>query len=232
MKPAPITVTARTIVLLLVAIVGVPLLPMLISGDWGWPEAWAYAVLNVGTFLVGRALAARRHPDILAERVRFMDHANTQPWDKALAPILVLSGVLSLVVAGLDHRFGWSPAFGPAARIAALAAIAAGYVFASWALIENRFFSGVVRLQTERGHHLITGGPYRWIRHPGYAGALLAYVVTPVLLDSLWAFAPVVLNIAVVVIRTRLEDRFLRGALDGYEGYAQRVRFRLIPGIW
>jgi protein-S-isoprenylcysteine O-methyltransferase Ste14 len=99
-------------------------------------------------------------------------------------------------------------------------------------LIENRFFSGMVRIQTDRGHHVISSGPYRWVRHPGYTGALLTYLATPIFLDSLWAFFPVLLLTMVLVIRTRLEDRTLHQKLDGYRDYASRVRYRLLPGVW
>jgi protein-S-isoprenylcysteine O-methyltransferase Ste14 len=99
-------------------------------------------------------------------------------------------------------------------------------------LIENRFFSGVVRIQIDRGHHVISGGPYRWIRHPGYAGGLLTYLATPVFLDSVWAFLPALFITMVLVIRTTLEDRFLQDELDGYRDYVKRVHYRFLPGVW
>jgi protein-S-isoprenylcysteine O-methyltransferase Ste14 len=113
-----------------------------------------------------------------------------------------------------------------------LVAILAGYAWASYALLENRFFSGVVRIQSERGHHVVSSGPYRWMRHPGYAGALLAALATPVFLDSRWAFLPAVLLTAILVVRTALEDRVLHDELAGYREYAERVRYRLLPGVW
>lgn len=90
----------------------------------------------------------------------------------------------------------------------------------------------MVRLQTDRGHQVVSSGPYRWMRHPGYAGAILTYLATPIFLDSLWAFIPTVLTTILFVIRTALEDRFLQGELEGYSDYAKRVRYRLLPGIW
>jgi protein-S-isoprenylcysteine O-methyltransferase Ste14 len=107
-----------------------------------------------------------------------------------------------------------------------------GYVLSSWALLENRFFSGVVRIQKDRGHQVVSTGPYGFVRHPGYAGALLAYLVTPVLLDSTWAFIPAVLMAGVVILRTALEDRTLQEELPGYKDYARKTRYRLLPGIW
>lgn len=117
-------------------------------------------------------------------------------------------------------------------KVAALAVILAGYVIATHALIENRFFSGIVRIQADRGHRVISSGPYRIIRHPGYAGSLLVYAAAPVFLDAPWAFLPAVLLIIALIVRTALEDRTLRRELAGYEEYAQRVRYRLMPGVW
>jgi protein-S-isoprenylcysteine O-methyltransferase Ste14 len=99
-------------------------------------------------------------------------------------------------------------------------------------LIENRFFSGMVRLQTDRGHQVVSSGPYQWVRHPGYAGVLLVYLATPVFLDTSWAFLPTGFTMILFVIRTALEDRFLQDELEGYRDYARRVRYRLLPGIW
>ncbi len=96
-------------------------------------------------------------------------------------------------------------------KILALAVILAGYALGAYALIENRFFSGMVRIQTERGHRVVSSGPYRWVRHPGYLGALLTYLATPVFLDSRWAFLPAVFLAIVLVIRTALEDEHLAG---------------------
>ena len=136
------------------------------------------------------------------------------------------------LVAGLDALFDWSTASGLPAKILSLAVMLAGYALGSYALIENRFFSGMVRIQADRGHHVVSSGPYRWIRHPGYAGALLAYWATPVFLDAYWAFLPVLFLTVVLVIRTELEDRTLQDELDGYREYARRVRYRLLPGAW
>jgi len=90
----------------------------------------------------------------------------------------------------------------------------------------------LVRIQTDRGHQVVSTGPYRWIRHPGYAGALLTYLATPLFLDSRWAFIPALYLAIVMVIRTSLEDRALQNELDGYRDYAGQVRYRLLPGVW
>jgi protein-S-isoprenylcysteine O-methyltransferase Ste14 len=90
----------------------------------------------------------------------------------------------------------------------------------------------MVRIQAERGHRVVSSGPYRWIRHPGYAGSLLAYLASPIWLDSAWAFLPAIIITILLFIRTYLEDKTLQDELDGYREYAGKVHFRLIPGIW
>ena len=224
--------TSKTIVRLVIVLLVVPLVPMIISGAWDWWEAWAYAVLNILGFIVSRVLAARRNPDILAERARSMELQDAKPWDKILSPALAFGALIILIVAGSDKGFGWSTPFSLNLKIAALIVIILGYVFGSWALVENKFFSGVVRIQTDRGHHVVTTGPYRIVRHPGYAGALWTYLAMPILFDSLWAFIPTVLLIAVLVLRTSLEDRTLQAELPGYKEYTQKTRYRLFPGVW
>ena len=227
------TLNARVILQVLVFVVLVPFLPLLISWDWGWWEAWVYALIGILGFVVSRFLAARRHPDLLAERAKFMRHEDIKPWDNVLARLVGLGGAWLPLFAGLDARYGWSTLdFGLTEEIIALVLILTGFAFGSWALMENRFFSGVVRIQKERGHHVISTGPYAWVRHPGYAGALLNYWFTPIVLDSLWTFVPVVFITVILVIRTSLEDRTLQEELPGYKEYAQRTRYRLLPGIW
>lgn len=224
--------TPRTIFRLAIVLLVVPLAPMIISGAWNWWEAWAYAVINILGFIISRVLAAHRNPDIITERARSMEMQDAKPWDKILSPALAFGALLILIVAGADKGFGWSAPFSLYAKIISLLVIVLGYVVGSWALIENKFFSGVVRIQTDRGHRVVTTGPYQIVRHPGYAGALWTYLAMPVLFDSLWAFIPAVLLIAILVLRTSLEDHTLQAELPGYADYTRRTRYRLFPGIW
>lgn len=232
MTTPPKTFTPRLILQMLMFIVLVPFLPLLISWNWSWWEGWAYAAIGILGFALSRALAARRHPDLIKERARFGRQPDAKPWDKLLSPLVGLGSGLIPLVAGLDARFSWSPAFAVDLKALALLVILAGYALGAYALIENRFFSGVVRIQTERGHHVISGGPYRWLRHPGYAGALWCYLATPFFLDASWALIPAALIIVLLVLRTALEDRTLQQELPGYREYAQKVRYRLLPGVW
>lgn len=226
------TFTLRTVIQMLFFILVIPFLPLLISWHWGWWEAWVYPIIAVLGFVVSRILAARRHPDLIAERAKMLQHEDAESWDKVLSPLVGLGGGLIPIVAGLDELFGWSPAYSSTAKIISLVIIMAGYALASYALIENAFFSGMVRIQKERSHYVVSSGPYGWVRHPGYASALLTYLATPVFLDSYWAFIPAILLSVVLIVRTRLEDATLQEKLEGYRDYAKRVRYRLLPGIW
>jgi protein-S-isoprenylcysteine O-methyltransferase Ste14 len=226
------TFSPRVIVRMMFFIIVVPFLPLLISWHWGWWEAWVFAVICIGGFAVSRVLAARRNPDLIAERARFMQHEDAKPWDKILAPLVGLGGGLIPLIAGLDELLSWSPAFSLAVKIIALALILGGFALSSYALIENRFFSGMVRIQADRSQQVVSSGPYRWMRHPGYAGSLLVYLAIPFFLDTSWALLPAVFFAVIVVIRTHLEDKTLQEELDGYRDYARRVRYRLLPGVW
>jgi len=226
------TFTLKVIVQLLIVVVIMPLLPLIISGAWNWLEAWIYAVISTVGFILSRWLAAKRHPDILQERARSMELQDAKSWDRILAPVMGLGSVFILVVAGFDKLYGWTSPFSLIIKIIAFIVILLGYVLGTWALMENRFFSGVVRIQTDRGHQVVTTGPYRFIRHPGYVGVIWTYLTLPLFLDSLWAFVPAVLTLAASVLRTALEDKTLQAELPGYKEYAQRTKYRLFPGIW
>ena len=137
-----------------------------------------------------------------------------------------------LVIAGLDHRFGWTSWIGVMAQISALVVCCLSYALAVWATASNAYFSQIVRIQTERGHEVATGGPYRFVRHPAYTGTILTSLAIPILLASWWAFAVGVLAALLMILRTILEDRTLQAELPGYPEYAHRVRYRLVPGVW
>jgi protein-S-isoprenylcysteine O-methyltransferase Ste14 len=117
-------------------------------------------------------------------------------------------------------------------QIAALVVVALGYAMLTWATVSNAFFSLAYRIQDDRGHRVATGGPYRYVRHPGYLGSVAFELMTPIMLGSLWALVPGALSALLLVVRTAREDRGLQADLEGYSEYANHVRFRLIPGIW
>lgn len=222
----------RIVVMLLLVLVIFPLLPMIISGRWDWWQAWVMFAVFVLSFIVSRAIAARKTPDILKERANSATRDNTQAWDKWLSPVVAFGSVFILLVAGLDVLFNWSPELPLGWELFGLFLIVVGYALGSYAFIENAFFSGTVRLQEERGHKVISSGPYAWVRHPGYLGSLIASLGIPLLLNSLWAYVPVIIIGFFFVLRTHLEDQFLQENLPGYSDYAKEVRYRLFPGIW
>lgn len=232
MEPEKKTSIVRIAIMLLLVLVIFPLLPMIISRRWNWWQAWVMAAIFMLGFIVSRAIAARKTPDILKERANYTTQGNTQAWDKWLSPVVAFGSVFILLVAGLDELFDWSPDLSLGLELFGLGLIVIGYVLGSYALVENAFFSGTVRLQPERGQTVINSGPYAWVRHPGYVGSLIANLGIPLLLDSAWAFLPVIIISVFFVLRTHLEDRFLRENLAGYNDYAKKVRYRLLPGIW
>lgn len=110
--------------------------------------------------------------------------------------------------------------------------MALGMSLFSWSMATNAYFSAMVRIQADRGHQVVSSGPYRFVRHPGYTGVIIFSLATPPMLDALWAFIPAVVLVITMIIRTRLEDRTLNAELEGYPEYAGCVRYRLVPGIW
>ena len=197
--------------------------------DW-WP-AWA-ALAVMFAWMAGTAIVILRlNPALLAERLG--PRKGAKSWDTAIMSSLGLVQLVRYIVAGLDQRHGWTGGLPAAAQIAALAVCALGYdLLFVWAIASNAFFSQIVRIQPERGQTVVTGGPYRTVRHPAYIGAILYELAVPVLLASWWAMIPSGLAAILLILRTALEDRTLQTELAGYGEYAHRVRYRLVPGIW
>lgn len=203
------------------------------AGRLNWWMGWAYIGSLVIFTIVGRAVVMVKNPDLLEERAASFNKEDVKPWDRVLVLLMVVVlPLLMMLVAGLDVRFGWSPPIALGVKLAAWAVLLFGMLVANWALIENSFFSGTVRIQKERDHSVVSTGPYAWVRHPGYAGALVANIVTPIMLGALWALIPAVILCAVTVLRTVLEDNALQHDLNGYAAYAGRVRYRLVPLVW
>jgi protein-S-isoprenylcysteine O-methyltransferase Ste14 len=210
-----------------------PLVLFLSAWDLAWWQGWAYSLLFAAAGIGGHIWSERRHPGLLAERLSYRSAPGVKPWDKVLAPLLGIStSFLPAIVAGLDHRFGWWPAFPTLLNAFGLILAAAGYAFALWAAAENRFFASVVRIQLDRGLAVCDSGPYRIVRHPGYAGLLLTLPGIVLALSSAWTSIPAALALVVIVIRAALEDRTLQAELPGYREYARGVRYRLVPWVY
>ncbi len=200
------------------------------AGRLRWGGAWAYIGLYLGSVAVTAVTILPKDPELIAERGQLAE--NTKGWDRLLTALFGLSSLATLIVAGLEVRFGRSRGIASSIRAVSAVFIALGHGLLSWSMASNRFFSTMVRLQKERGHVVATGGPYRYLRHPGYAGMIASSLATPLLLGSRWGLIPGGITGAIFVVRTVLEDRTLQKELDGYQGYAGRVRYRLLPGIW
>lgn len=200
------------------------------AGRLDWTEGWRF-VTGYGFFLTLYALwGLFRDPEQFRERGR--EAPNVKGWDRVIIRVYTALLVALFVVAGLDAgRFGWSAP--PAAvRVAGWAGLVASSAWISWVALTNTYLSRLVRIQVDRGHRVVSSGPYRFVRHPMYAGLLVLFVCIPLALGSLWGLIVSALNVALFVLRTALEDRTLQRELDGYAEYVQRVRYRLIPGVW
>jgi len=227
------TISPRQWIRLVVAYLLIPMILLICGGDLGWWQAWIYSLLILASGIGGRIWAEQQHPGITAERQNKESFHNAKVWDKVLAPLMAVSFVFPMViVAGLDHRYNWSPEVPLWLGVVGFIFIAFGYTFATWALAENRFFAGVVRIQTDRGHVVCDTGPYRFVRHPGYAGNILPLFGIVLALGAVWTLIPAAVALIIAVIRTALEDQTLQEELPGYRAYAQRVRYRLIPRIY
>jgi protein-S-isoprenylcysteine O-methyltransferase Ste14 len=195
-----------------------------------WWNAWAFLGLYLVFLVFNAILLLGRHKELVEERSRVGEGA--KGWDKVIGLIGTVFGLLILVLAGLDERFDWPGTLPLWIQLAALILMGITYPLFTWAMVSNRYFSTIVRIQKERGHSVQTGGPYRFVRHPGYASLLFSYLTLPFVLGSLWACIPASVLVVNLIVRTALEDRTLQNELGGYLEYAQRVRYRLIPGIW
>jgi protein-S-isoprenylcysteine O-methyltransferase Ste14 len=200
------------------------------AGRIDWWSAWAaLAVMSVWSIATA-VIIFRFNPDLLAERMG--PRQGAKRWDIAIMSTLGLTQLARYIVAGLDQRYGWTGGLPLAAQIGALIISILGYTLVVWATASNAFFSQIVRIQSERNHTVATGGPYRYMRHPAYLGALAYELAVPILLASWWAFMISLLNVVLLIIRTALEDRTLQAELTGYPDYVRQVRYRLLPGIW
>ncbi|MBN2368881.1 MAG: isoprenylcysteine carboxylmethyltransferase family protein [Vicinamibacteria bacterium] len=200
------------------------------AGRTNVPRAWIYLAAGLAVLAVTGMVVGRRNPEVI--KARAYGGAGTKVFDKIFGVFFFIFMFAVPVIAGLDAvRFGWAPLamfwLWPGLVI---------YVFSNvpviWAMAENRHLEQTVRIQEDRGHQAIMTGPYKYVRHPMYSGMILQHGATPLILGSLWAFVPVAALCASILARTALEDATLRRELFGYGDFAQRTRYRLLPGVW
>jgi len=213
-----------------VLFVGVTLLWPAGSLTWVW--GWALVGVYAAWVAINAIVLIPRDPDLLIERAS-RRREGLKSWDVVIMSIVGVLTIAKYVVAGFDFRHTWTTLHIPlAVRAACLLLAILAYSLGNWAMASNAFFSKIVRIQEDRGHTVATGGPYKYVRHPGYVGTFLFELATPIMLGSLWALIPGGISALLFIVRTALEDRDLMNELDGYREYAARVRYRLFPGIW
>jgi protein-S-isoprenylcysteine O-methyltransferase Ste14 len=207
------------------------------SGDWGWQAAWFILMAPIPLAVVpGLYYIQRYHPDLIQERQRFFRNQGTAWFEKYIVPPLLALILVKYFAAGLQHQQSNSstntPFLSTPAQQAAAVGLVLSYILQTWTHCVNKYFSSVVRIQSDRDHKVCSSGPYAYIRHPGYVGYCLLSVSEAVLLESSWAMAVTVLLVCVFVLRTVFEDAFLQANLPGYAAFAQRVKYRFIPLLW
>ncbi len=182
------------------------------SGKLFWGMAWAY-LSSVVLVLVANAIFMDR--DLMMERAQLQQ--GTKNWDINLSVFVAMLGpIIILLIAGLDKRFAWSHGISLQLQIAALALLVLGGLLGTWSMVANKYFSATVRIQSDRNHKVVSNGPYRYIRHPGYAGGIISIVMVPIVLGSWVALIPAILVACGYILRTALEDRTLQNELAGY----------------
>lgn len=191
---------------------------------------WIYLVFNLAATLLWFAIVERKNPGLAKERLR----PGSPDREGRLGLLaLVATSLAHYLIAGLDvGRFHWSDSVPFRAQVAGLIGYAAAFGVFIWAMSVNPFFSSVVRIQRDRGQRVITTGPYKYVRHPAYLVGIFLLLLDGLALGSRWSLVPAALWIPALLRRTIVEDKLLRAELEGYEAYAQRVRYRLVPGIW
>ena len=194
-----------------------------------WPNAWWFSGILLTALVVSALHLARVNPEIFVARRRI--GAGTKGWDRVMIVLIGLGFTAIIWIAGFDHRWQWGLLPDWLAAVGYILLLA-GVVIITLAQAVNRHFEPTVRLQSDRAHAVIDSGPYAIVRHPGYAGGLLIVVGMGLALGSGWAFVGVVATLAVLAIRTVLEERTLHDGLTGYTAYTQRVRYRWVPGVW
>jgi protein-S-isoprenylcysteine O-methyltransferase Ste14 len=202
-----------------------------LAGRWDWIAGWVYLGMLIAGAALNDVCLWLNNPDLLERRGQIGE--GTKTWDKICLALFGLTYLLILVVGALDAgRYRWSAMPFLLWPVGATLFVA-GQALVTWSMLANPFFEKTARIQTDRGHKVIDSGPYRYVRHPGYLGTIVGFILaTPLMLGSWWSVVPAVLATLSVAVRTALEDRMLLQELEGYKAYAKRVRYRLIPLFW
>ena len=212
------------------SMVVVAIVLFLAAGTFAWAAAWILLGLYLFGVSVNSVMMLSRHPETIAERA---SAARARTWDILIGGAWgILYYLVLMGIAGLDLRFAWTGQLALSIQVLGGMVFVLGFALFSWAMIANAWFTTLNRIEPDPRQTLCTDGPYRYVRHPGYAGALLQTLGMPLLLGSLWALVPGILAALLMVARTILEDRTLKRELSGYQDYARKVRYRLMPYVW
>jgi protein-S-isoprenylcysteine O-methyltransferase Ste14 len=221
---------AKMFVRLLFYVIILGVILFLSAGQIDWIMGWAFLGVHF-LILMTNVFVFPIEQELMDERTEMRE--GIKAWDKWLVISLQLFMPFGMIVlAGLDMRYGWSSPVPLWVQIVAVVFSGFGYLFSIWASAVNKFYARFVRIQKERGHHVIDSGPYSIVRHPGYLGVSTFMLAAALALDSLWTLALSGLLTLALIIRTALEDKVLQEELEGYKEYTQKVRYRLLPGIW
>ncbi len=198
------------------------------AGRLDYWQGWVYNGSNIIFLILSYLLLPR---DLVEERLDPKE--GMKKWDKIFYGISTPVYFVTLILSVLDGgRFDWEPRISIPVVIIGIVLYITGQAIILWAKRSNRFFSPVVRIQTDRGQTVCKEGPYGFVRHPGYMGGLIYAIVSPLVLNSFWGLAPTLISIVLTIIRTSLEDKTLQKELPGYQEYTKEVKYRLLPGIW
>ncbi len=197
----------------------------------GWTLGWLYVGIIIVTWLTNLVCLKLWNPVLIERRMSMSFGKEVKTWDKVWILLFTIALIAIFIAANFEMR-GAVPKAPGAGWLIGYALYVPGWALIIWSMVVNPFFEKMVRIQTDHGHHVIEKGPYAYVRHPGYVGIVGWIVSTPLLLASTWAIIPALIVVILFVIRTALEDRTLKAELSGYADYADRVRFRLIPGVW
>jgi protein-S-isoprenylcysteine O-methyltransferase Ste14 len=202
-----------------------------LAGTLDWPAAWVFLAAIAAISISFGWWLAKTDPALFAERLRPMMQEDQPAADKKFMLVFGFTGLIWFIVIGLDRRMQASDV-PTALQALGLALLLLSNVFIMWVMHENSFAAPVVKLQTGRGHHVVSSGPYAWVRHPMYSGTVVFFVGTPLLLGSWWGVVLSPLFLVLFAVRSGIEERTLLAGLPGYADYTARVRYRLVPGLW
>lgn len=204
------------------------------AGTWYWWSAWILVGLWLLFALVMTIFLLRHDPALLAERLKLVPLQSEQKaWDKILMLLFFIAGIGLYIVPGFDVvRYEWSEPLPAWVRIMAMLAHLPCFVLLGWIMRENTYLSQVVKIDEERGHKVITTGPYAWVRHPMYTVVIILLFAVPLTLGSRFTLVLSLFMTVVLIVRTYFEDRTLHHELSGYEDYAKETTYRLVPGVW